>query len=168
MGHGNSFPCTSSCTGCPAIEVRKALAIVLVPQDRPLREEVVRVRVAGVVGHGPRQQLSLHVQLHRMSRDRRLVGDRGYRKGFRLLAGGGHYDKEHKSRNLRDFMSACHLACSDFYMRWLRTIAAGFSALNSLISRSRRETHGKSPVRNRRNKSEPLVPGGGFSRNRFP
>ncbi len=41
-----------------AVEIMVALAIVLIPKNTPLREEMGAVGVARVVGYGPRKQLA--------------------------------------------------------------------------------------------------------------
>ena len=52
-----------------AVEPRQPLPVVLVPENRPLAQDIRRIRVARVAGHGPRQQLSLVVELHRTAGD---------------------------------------------------------------------------------------------------
>jgi len=67
--------------------VRKALAIVLVPDDGPLREEIGRVGVAGVVGDGPGEELALGVELDGAAGDGGFVHRGG--DWERLLPGKG-------------------------------------------------------------------------------
>src|ERR1700722_72367 len=59
-----------------AVEVRKPLPIKLVPYDSPLRKKMRRVRVARVIGHGPRKKLVLGIERNGPPGDGGLV-DRG-------------------------------------------------------------------------------------------
>ena len=55
------------------IKIRKPLPVVLIPENGPLREDVGRIGITRVLGHGPREQLALRVELDRMSGNGWLV-----------------------------------------------------------------------------------------------
>src|SRR5216683_5602904 len=91
-----------------AVEIRKALAIVLVPDDRPLRQKMRRVRIPDVVRHGPRQELTLGVELHRPASDGRLIYRRCYREW--LLRRRGHAAQQRNREKPYATSSSCHIA----------------------------------------------------------
>ena len=58
-----------------AVEIRQALAIVLIPENSPLRKNVRGIGIADVVGHRPREKFSLRVECDWPTRDGGLVND---------------------------------------------------------------------------------------------
>ena len=66
------------------VKVRQPLAIVLIPDNCPLREEIRRVGISGVVRHRPGQELALGIQCDGPAGDKGFICRRGNRK--RLLA----------------------------------------------------------------------------------
>jgi hypothetical protein len=67
------------------MEIMQALAIVLVPQDRPLREDVRGIGIADIVGHWPGEEFSAGIELDGASGDGRLVNGGNDWEGLRLL-----------------------------------------------------------------------------------
>src|SRR5215471_13297112 len=73
-----------------AVEIGQTLAVVLIPQYGPLREKIAGIRVAGAVGHRPREQFVLIIESYSAAGDGWLVHDGNYRKwGLSILRGYG-------------------------------------------------------------------------------
>src|SRR5215470_946118 len=62
--------------------VRQSLAIVLIPNNRPLRKKMGRIRVPCVLRNGPRKQFSLSIESDRPARDGGFIHSGGDGSNF--------------------------------------------------------------------------------------
>src|SRR5258707_9829061 len=91
-----------------AIVVRKTLAMVLIPDDGPLRKKIGGVGVAGAVGHWPRRKLSLRVESDRPASNGGFIDRGSDRKGLLSCNRGRTQNKCEPGHH--ELSSLCHIA----------------------------------------------------------
>ena len=91
-----------------AKKIGQPLAIVLVPDNGPLRKKIAGIGVSRAVWHGPREKLPLTVERHRPSGDGGFI-HRG-RDLQRFLSGDNRCAHKKRQQYFRELNSLCHSA----------------------------------------------------------